>query len=171
MDKIGASETTLLAAVVVLLSLCLLSFWMTGCSHIGKRAVPPQQPVLNEFNDLTDWRVRELSAWRVTDLNRDYLAQYKGGNIVELSKVFNAQVLRGRNIDRQLKKIAEDESTLIAAVRARLVQNGWQLVQGPPDCGPYQEFIYSKSGKPLILKTGARNAVIGGMYVSLQFQY
>ncbi len=144
--------------------------WEEQCKPSPTRS-SRRKDALNEFEDLTHWSVKELSVWRLSSSTHTYMPQYKGGHIIELSRTFNARGFPGPDVEAQLKKAWEDERALATAVRVRLPQNGWKLVREPPEPESYEQYIYARNGKALILGIGNRDALIGGMYVSIQLQY
>jgi len=120
--------------------------------------------VIAEFQGLASWKVETLSDWRISDLSRSQLGKYPSGHIVVLGAFFNEYD------STDVENAHTTETALIAATKARLIQNGWQLRAGPTEGGFYHDYLYEKNGKPLILSTGERDAVVGGMYVEVQFQ-
>ncbi len=132
-------------------------------------ASTPDNKTLLEFSDLTSWEITNgNSEWRAITLDQSYLAKYPSGSVTMMTKTFNGPP-GFANPAEDLDKAGKAEDQLIAAVKARLSQNGWKLVASPNEAGFYQDYLYEKNGKPLVFSTGGRDAVIGGMYVSLQF--
>ncbi|MEK7642745.1 MAG: hypothetical protein AAB392_03035 [Patescibacteria group bacterium] len=123
--------------------------------------------ILNEFVDITSWKISGLSEWRAITLDPSSLAKYSKGNITVISKVFNEP--EESSGPESLDKARRDEDQLIEAVKNRFNKNGWKLIVGPTELGFYQDYLYEKDGKPLVFSTGKRDAVVGGMYVSIQF--
>lgn len=88
------------------------------------------------------------------------------GKILLLSKTFNGN---GCQSDCSAEGVAQNN--LIASVKTSLSQNGWSPVSWPTEPSFYTDYLYIKNGHPLILQVGTRDAVTGGMYVDIEFQY
>lgn len=127
--------------------------------------------VLGEFGNLADWQQTNLSDWRFADdtyntQHRTQLKKYGTEKILLLSKSFNANTCQS---DCQAEGIAQNN--LETAVKTTLSQNGWKAVSWPSEPGFYSDYLYVKDGHPLILQIGTRDAVTGGMYIRIEFQY
>jgi hypothetical protein len=127
--------------------------------------------VLNEFSGLTDWQQSSPSGWQFADYtyetqHRSQLKTYGTGTIFLLSKSFN-----GNGCQSDCSAEGNVEDNLIASVKATLSQNGWTAVSWPTEPYFYTDYLYAKDSHPLILQVGTRDAVTGGMYVNLEFQY
>lgn len=127
--------------------------------------------VLGEFSSLTAWQQSSLSDWLFADYtyetqHRSQLKTYGTGQILLLSKSFNQN---GCQLDCSAEGVAQN--TLTANIKKVLADNGWHPVTWPSEPGFYTDNLYVKDGHPLILQIGTRDAVTGGMYVAVEFQY
>lgn len=127
--------------------------------------------VLREFSGLTDWLQSNPSDWQLVDYtdetqHRTQLKKYGTGKILLLSKFFNGN---GCQSDCSAEGKAQDN--LVASVKAALAQNGWSPVQWPAEPYFYMDYLYVKDGHPLLLQVGTRDAITGGLYVDIEFQY
>lgn len=126
----------------------------------------------NQFKNLANWKVEEnISDWRLVDLDRSQLNKYSSGKIFYISKSFNEAGFPGPDVDQQMNQAASEQTALENSVKKALTDNGWKFVQGPTEGGFYHDYLYVKDNHPLILQIGTRNAVTGGMYVAVEFQY
>ncbi len=134
-----------------------------------------KESTFDEFKKLTDWQTSRLVDWAVKDwdLVGPILQKYSSEKVFLLSKSFNEKSLSGSSeqITQELQQEGDDEQALEIAVRKVLFNNGWKLTLSPKEGGFYQDFIYTKNNKPLVLEIGTREAVTGGMYVMIEFQY
>lgn len=118
--------------------------------------------VYNQFKNLTTWKVDEnLADWKLISLDRSQLDKYNKGKIFELSKTFNESA----------EPDYDGQKSLEQSVKKVLIENGWKFVAGPTEGSAYNDYLYVKDGHPLVLKSGTRDAVKGGMYVIVEFQY
>jgi len=127
--------------------------------------------VLFSFNSLADWQESSPSDWQFADYTyetqrRTLLKKYGTGKILLLSKTFNG---KGCQTDCYAEGVAQNK--LLASVKSTLSQNGWTPISWPTDPNFYTDYLYLKEGHPLILQVGTRDAVTGGMYVDIEFQY
>ncbi|MDO8728899.1 MAG: hypothetical protein Q7K26_03285 [bacterium] len=128
-----------------------------------------KEEVLNQFKGLTSWTIDEnVSDWRPLDLDPSQLAKYPKGKTVMLSKAFNEN---GFSNPGDSEKAVSEQSALESSIKTTLNKNGWKFIAGPTEGGFYHGYLYEKNGKPLLLGIGTRDAVTGGMFISLQFQY
>ena len=131
-----------------------------------------KETVYTQFKNLADWRIEEnLSDWRTIDLDRSQLNKFPKGKIFQVSKSFNETGFPGPNVDQQIQQAASDQQTLENSVKKVLTENGWKFVAGPTEGGFYHDYLYVKDNHPLILQIGTRDAITGGMYISIQFLY
>lgn len=131
-----------------------------------------EEVIYNQFRNLTDWRIKEnLSDWGVIDLDRNKLDNFPKGKLFQISKSFNETGFPGPNVDQQIQQAANELKALENSVKKVLADNGWKFVAGPTEGGFYHDYLYVKDNRPLILQIGTRDAVTGGMYVSVQFLY
>jgi len=127
--------------------------------------------VLSEFNNLTDWQESNPSDWQFADYtnetqHRSQLKKFLTGQIILLSKSFN-----GKGCQSDCTAEGDKQNNLLTSVKTSLSQNGWSPVSWPTEPGFYTDYLYIKDKHPLILQVGTRDAVSGGMYVSIEFQY
>ncbi len=131
--------------------------------------------VYNQFKNLAVWEVNEnLSDWRLVSLDQSLLNKYAKGKIFKLSKSFNGTGFSGSDsddINKQIQQAGLDQTALVSSARKALTENGWKLVASPTEGSAYNDYLYVKDNHPLVLQIGSRDAVKGGMYVSIQFQY
>ncbi len=128
--------------------------------------------VYNQFKNLANWKVEEnISDWRLVDLDRSQLNKYSSGKIFYISKSFNEKGFPGPDVDQQMNQAASEQTALENSVKKTLTDNGWKFVAGPSEGGFYHDYLYVKDNHPLILQVGTRNAVTGGMYIAVEFQY
>lgn len=131
-----------------------------------------KESTYNQLKNLTDWKVEEnLSDWRLIDLDPSQLNKFSKGKIFEMSKGFNDTGFPGPNVEQQINQAKAKQTALENAVKKVLADNGWKFVVGPTEGGFYHDYLYVKDNHPLILQIGTRDAVIGMMYISIQFQY
>lgn len=127
--------------------------------------------VLAEFSSLTDWEQSTPADWQLADHSNDaehltQLKKYGTGKILLLSKTFNEN---GCKSDCSIEGKAQ--SDLIAGIKNSLSKNGWSSVSWANEPSAYTDYLYIKDNHPIILQVGTRNAVTGGLYVNLEFQY
>ena len=130
--------------------------------------------VYNQFIGLTDWKVQDnLSAWQFADYTYEsqrgvQLKKYGAGNIILLSKSFNENGFANPGDDQ---KAYTDQKTLESSIKKILSDNGWQPVTWPTEPSFYTDYLFVKDNHPLDFQVGGRDAVTGGMYVRVEFQY
>jgi hypothetical protein len=129
--------------------------------------------VYNQFKSLTDWQEQNLSDWSFADYTyesqrRGQLKQYDAGNIILLSKSFNENGFANFE-DNQ--KAYTNEKVLEHSIRKVLSDNGWVSIAWPTEPGFYTDFLYVKDNHPLDFQVGTRDAVDGGEFISIEFQY
>ncbi len=123
--------------------------------------------VNNQFKNLTTWKEQSVSDWQLTDLDSVKLNEYENGKVFEMSKSFNDNGFAGGDIDQ----VGSQQTALESSVKKVLVDNGWKYIVGPTEGGFYHDYLYVKDGHPLVLQTGTRSAVTGGMYIRIKFEY
>jgi hypothetical protein len=133
----------------------------------GDSQVSWKDTVYNQFKNLATWKEQGLSDWQLIDLDKVKLNGYEKGKVFELSKSFNDNGFAGGNIDQA----GAQQADLETSVKKVLTDNGWKYVAGPTEGGFYHDYLYVKDNHPLVLQIGTRNAVTGGMYVRIEFQY
>ena len=122
--------------------------------------------VANQFQGLTDWTQTSETDWSLVEMNPSKLKPYEKGNLNVLSKTFN-----GKNDPEDFVQAKTSEDALVTSVNTALSKNGWKLVAQPTEGGFYHDYLYVKDNHPLVVEVGTRDAVIGGMYVSIQYEY
>jgi len=130
-----------------------------------------KETVYNEFKNLAAWEQKSLPDWQFADYTyanerRIQLKKHGTGKILMISKSFNKD---GCQSDCSAEGIVQDN--LVANIKTSLSQNGWVSISWPTEPSFYTDYLYVKDGHPLILQIGTRNAITGGMYVSIQFLY
>ena len=124
--------------------------------------------VYNKFINLTDWKVQDnLSSWNFADYTYNdqrlaLLKKYDSGKIVIFSKSFNED---GNSPTDDRQKVLED------SVKKVLSDNGWTAVAWPTEPGAYTDYLYVKGNHTLDYQVGNRDAVKGGLFVSVEFEY
>lgn len=130
--------------------------------------------VYNQFFNLTDWKVQDnLSAWQFADYTYEkerstQLKKYGAGGIILLSKSFNENGFVNPGDDQ---KAYTDQKVLEDSIKKVLSDNGWVPVAWPTEPGFYTDYLYVKDNHPLDFQVGTRDAVTGGMFVRIEFQY
>ena len=79
----------------------------------------------------------------------------------------NYEASRGSTGGYNISEVTE----AIPKIQELLETNGWQKCSGFDEPGFYQQTTYQKNGKLLGLNWGTRDAVIGGSYISIQFEF
>lgn len=131
-----------------------------------------KETVYNQLRKLSNWKAEEnISDWQIVDLDRSHLSGFPKGKIFRMSKSFNEAGFPGPNVDQQIQQAADDQKALENVVKDVLADNGWKFTAGPTEGGFYHDYLYVKDNHPLILQIGTRDAVTGGMYISIQFLY
>jgi hypothetical protein len=124
------------------------------------------------LEDLTDWQVEEnVTDWYLADIDRSELDAFGDGTIFRMTKSFNENGFSGSDVDQQIQDASEELTALWYAVDTALYHDGWTLTLEPATTGPYHDQLFVKDGHPLIMQTGRRDAVMGGMYIMVEFLY
>ncbi len=148
---------------------------LTGIKKVYTPDLQYKKEVLAQFQNLAFWSTEDkISDWRANTLDQTVFSKFPIGRVYRMTKSFNQDGFTGPNFEgyeKQSNQARADQKLLEDNVRKALVDNGWQLTVGPSEPGFYQDYLYMKNGHPLVLSTGERDAVIGMMYVSIQFQY
>ena len=130
-----------------------------------------KETVYNQLRKISNWKEEDISDWQLVDLDLSYLGSFTKGNIFRLSKSFNETGFPGPNVDQQIQYTANEQKALENVVKNVLADNGWKFTVGPTEGGFYHDYLYEKDNHPLVLQIGTRDAVTGGMYISIEFQY
>jgi len=117
--------------------------------------------VYNQLNNLTTWTIKNnQSDWLLQMLEPNQMTKYSKTNIVAMYKTFNE--------NGTTTTTATDENTFADSVKTLLANNGWTLRASPTEGSAYSAYLYENNNQPLILTIGTRDAVTGGMFVSVQ---
>ncbi len=128
----------------------------------------PYQEDYNLLSRAIDWQSSEyISDWQVNQINSanmSVLDKLQKGRILRLLKIFNEG---GSQVDGAHERLNSD----VDLIKEALTNNDWSVIAKPDDISYYNDYIYKKDNRPLILRVGSRDAVANGMYVEVQFLY
>lgn len=127
-----------------------------------------KEVVYNEFKALSDWTIIDSSDWDIAGIDLSVHDSFRGGKAFVMRRTFNETP----NADVQVQEQAGIEAAALqTSVKNTLSADGWKLTASPTEGSAYQSYLYVKDNHPLLLTIGGRNAVSGGMYLAITFQY
>jgi len=138
---------------------------------INDGAIGWYKTIFESLAGLSDWEVTQdyRPGGKVMNLgtcgnnNQNSLSR-----VGQLHKGFNDQPFKD---SQELETKSAQLTKLISDTKSKLQSTGWVQCKGPTEGGFYNYYLYVKSNKLLALHTGERDAVTGGMYVTIQFEY
>jgi hypothetical protein len=116
-----------------------------------------------------EWRLREVNPGL-----KNILDNFNATQIAVMTKTFNGrddEEITSNTPNDPMEPYRLAQATLENKGKETLADSGWEYLAGPIEGGPYHEYLYSKNGHALILSTGKRDAVEGGLYVSIQYNF